>query len=103
MHYHTINCGVSFWGWCQIFLETMVIDVVISERPQTNHSFRPNATFCLYRHPRFGDIPALRSCRALAAGAEVTVNYEYGFDSAPPWYKQLQVDTILEAYNNTRY
>ena len=82
---------------------TRFIDVVISDRPQTNHSFRPNATFCLYRHPRFGDIPALRSCRALAAGAEVTVNYEYGFDSAPPWYKQLQVDTILEAYNNTRY
>ena len=54
-------------------------------------------------NPRFGDIPALRSLRPLSAGTEVLVNYEYAFDSAPPWYQQLNISNILEAYTKTRY
>ena len=70
---------------------------------KTNHSFRPGARFCLFDHPRFGDIPAIKSLRPLTAGTEVLVNYQYSFDSAPPWYQQLNVSNILEAYTKTRY
>ena len=69
---------------------------------KANHSFCPNAKFCLFYHPRFGPVPALRSTRQLRQGQEVLVNYEYAFDSAPPWYKELNINNILQAYQKSR-
>ena len=31
------------------------------------------------------------------------MNYEYAFDSAPPWYQELNISNLLEAYTKTRY
>ena len=70
---------------------------------KTNHSFTPNTKFCPFFHPRFGHIPALRTVKNIAAGAEVLVNYEYSFDSAPPWYQQQNIETILQNYSRSRY
>ena len=35
---------------------------------KTNHSFSPNAKFCPFYHPRFGNIPAIRTTKPLQAG-----------------------------------
>ena len=69
---------------------------------KANHSFSPNAKFCLFYHPRFGNIPALKSTKYLKVGQEILVNYEYSFDSAPPWYKELNINNILQAYQKSR-
>ena len=42
------------------------------------------------------------SIKPLRAGMEVLVNYEYSFDSCPPWYSQLQLHTMMQAYQQTR-
>ena len=69
---------------------------------KANHSFKPNAKFCSFFHPRFGLIPALISLAQISAGMEILVNYEYSFDSGPPWYSQLQVDDMMRAYQQSR-
>ena len=70
---------------------------------KANHSFNPNAKFCSFFHPRFGLIPALVSIKPISLNSpEVLVNYEYSFDSSPPWYSQLQLETILKAYQQSR-
>ena len=69
---------------------------------KANHSFQPNAKFCSFFHPRFGLIPALISLTQISAGVEILVNYEYSFDSCPPWYSQLQLHTMMRAYQQTR-
>ena len=69
---------------------------------KANHSFNPNAKFCSFYHPRFGLIPALRAIKPISAGSEVLVNYEYSWESCPPWYSQLQLDTMMRAYQRTR-
>lgn len=70
---------------------------------KSNHSFEPNAEFCPFHHPRFGNIPALKTTKSLKAGSEILVNYRYSFDSAPPWYKTLNIENILNAYNKSRF
>ena len=69
---------------------------------KANHCFQPNAKFCSFFHPRFGLIPALISLKHISAGMEILVNYEYSFDSSPPWYSQLQVESMMRAYQQTR-
>ena len=68
---------------------------------KANHAFDNSAEYELYDHPRFGPIKCLRTRRAIAAGAEVTVSYGYDDDlldklsldmpmlEAPDWYRLL--------------
>ena len=49
-----------------------------------------------FTHPRFGEIKCLRASRAIPAGEEVTVHYDYnsidpesGELEAPDWFKEL--------------
>ena len=68
---------------------------------KANHSFDPNAKFSSFYHPRFGLIPSLRAIKAISAGREILVNYEYG-SCSPPWYSQLQVEAMMRAYQQSR-
>ena len=65
---------------------------------KANHSFKPNAKFCLFYHPRFGPLPALRSTQSMQGGSEVLVNYEYAYDEAPPWYTAMHAQQLTDAY-----
>ena len=69
---------------------------------KTNHSFKPNAKFTLFYHPRFGPVPALVSIGPLTSGGEVLVNYEYAYDEAPPWFTALHSQQLAEAYKRSR-
>ena len=42
-----------------------------------------------HNHPRFGNIMSIVSVRAIAAGEELFVCYNYRLDQAPPWYRDL--------------
>ncbi len=47
---------------------------------------RKNAKYCAAFHPRFGDICGVRTIRAVRAGEEILVDYEYVHARLPPWY-----------------
>ena len=40
-------------------------------------------------HPRFGNIMSIVAVRAICAGEELFVCYNYRLDQAPPWYRDL--------------
>ena len=73
-----------------------------SSAHKCNHSFTPNAKFCLFEHPRFGAIPALQTIASVKKGEEITVNYEYALDEAPPWYQQLFAQRIIDSYKQSK-
>ena len=69
---------------------------------KANHSFKPNAKFILFYHPRFGPVPALVTTLPVPSGGEVLVNYEYAYDEAPPWFTALHSQQLAEAYKQSR-
>ncbi|KAL7746500.1 Histone-lysine N-methyltransferase setd7 [Sorochytrium milnesiophthora] len=59
---------------------------------KVNHAFKPNCRYDWVFHPRFGSIRCVRTLRAVAKGAELTVDYDYnevtgsGTLQAPDWF-----------------
>ncbi len=53
-----------------------------------NHSFLPNCEQWFFDHPRFGTIPCQRvvAHRDVAAGEELTMDYEYDPYNCPDWF-----------------
>ncbi|KAJ4462086.1 putative histone-lysine N-methyltransferase SETD7 [Paratrimastix pyriformis] len=57
---------------------------------KANHSFTPNAEYCRFMHPRFGDIKGIRALdKVIPAGTEITVLYGYSRGEGPQWYRAL--------------
>eukprot|EP00090_Calanus_glacialis_P009253 TRINITY_DN17640_c0_g1_i1.p1 TRINITY_DN17640_c0_g1~~TRINITY_DN17640_c0_g1_i1.p1 ORF type:complete len:464 (+),score=104.47 TRINITY_DN17640_c0_g1_i1:132-1523(+) len=58
---------------------------------KTNHWFSPNCYFGWAVHPRHGRIRSVVSLRAISAGEELTVDYDYPplEKYTPKWYKKL--------------
>ncbi len=55
---------------------------------------QPNSEFeNVVMHPRFGYIMSLVACRDIAAGEEVTVNYNYKGDH-PRWFSEARKGII---------
>ena len=51
---------------------------------------------------RFGKVPAVKLTSDVSQGGEITVNYGYCLDDAPPWYQQLFTQRILDSYKQTK-
>jgi len=56
---------------------------------KTCHSFTPNCYFQQLWHPYHGLVMSIVAGRALAAGEEVFVSYNYALEGAPTWYQAL--------------
>ena len=69
---------------------------------KANHSFKPNAKFILFYHPRFGPVPALVTTLPVPSDGEVLVNFEYAYVEAPPWFTALHSQQLAEAYKQSR-
>ena len=69
---------------------------------KSNHSFKPNAKFSLFYHPRFGSIPSIVSIVSIPCGAEVLVNYQYAYDEAPPWFTALYSQQLADEYKKSQ-
>ncbi len=61
-----------------------------------NHSFEPNSEFREFAsHPRFGRVMSVVARRDVAAGEEVTCDYNYGKGDGegPRWYRKAREGT----------
>ena len=52
-----------------------------------NHSFAPNCVEWFAYHPRFGLIPCEKTLRAIKAGEELFLDYEYDPYNCPDWFE----------------
>jgi hypothetical protein len=59
---------------------------------KANHTFAhpPNARYDTVFHPRWGGIKCVRTCRPVAAGEELLVDYGYGKAGGPQWYRDAR-------------
>jgi hypothetical protein len=53
------------------------------------HSFKPNAGFREFTHPRFGRIMSIFADTDIEKHQEILVSYNYRIHQAPAWYQQL--------------
>ena len=69
---------------------------------KANHSFKSNAKFTLFSHPRFGWVPALVTLIPVPHGSEVVVNYDYALMRTSPWFTALYSQQLADAYKLAR-
>jgi len=60
------------------------------------HSFKPNAAFREYTHPRFGRIMSIVAEKDIPRHEEVLVSYNYRIHQAPEWYQQQYFQHLRE-------
>ncbi len=56
---------------------------------KVNHSNRPNTSWVIVEHPRFGLIRGLATVEDVRAGDEILVNYHMNLADAPDWFKKV--------------
>jgi len=64
---------------------------------KVNHSFAPNCEEWFFEHPRFGLIPCERTLRDVAAGEELTLDYEYDPYNCPEWFASALREFVASA------